>query len=50
MTVMQIKTICGRVTGILLLIDSLGCIKEVKKLEMILEKRKFQNSFLSYFQ
>ena len=45
----QIQTICSRVTGILILIDSLGCLKEVKTMNMILEKCKFQNSFLPFF-
>ena len=48
--VMQIYRICSRVTGILILIDSLGCLKEVKTMDMILEKCKFPNSFLPYFQ
>ena len=34
--VMQILTICSRVTGILILIVSLGCLKEVKTMNMIL--------------
>ena len=35
-------------TGILILIGSLGCLKEVKKTDMILEKCEFPNSFLPY--
>ena len=46
---MQILTICSRVTGSLVLIASLGCLKEAKTMEMILGKCKFQNSF-PYFQ
>ena len=48
--VMQIKTFCSRVTGVLILIGSLGCLKEVKTMDMILGKCKFPNSFLPYFQ
>ena len=38
-----------QVTGILILIGSLGCFKEVKAMDMILGKCKFPNSFLPYF-
>ena len=48
--VMQIITICSRVTGIIILICSLGCLKEVKTMDMILGKCKFPSSFLPYFQ
>ena len=48
--VMQILTICSRVTRILILIDSLGCLKKVKTIDMIVGKCKFPNSFLPYFQ
>ena len=48
--VMQILTICSRVTGILILIVNLGCLKEVKSMDMILRKCKFPNSFIPYFQ
>ena len=35
--------ICSRVTGILILIDSLGCLKEVKTMDMLgLENVNFQ--------
>ena len=34
--VMQILTICSRVTGILILIGSFGCLKEVKTMDTIL--------------
>ena len=44
------KTVCSRVTGILILTGSLGCFKEVKTMDMILGKCKFPNSFLPYFQ
>ena len=37
-------------TGILLLIGSLGGLKEVKTMNMILGKYTFPNSFLPYFQ
>ena len=47
---MQILTTCSRVTGILILIDSLGCLKEVKTIDMMLVKCEFPNSFLPYFQ
>ena len=40
--VMQIYIICSRVTGILILIGSLGCLKEVKTMEMILGNVNFQ--------
>ena len=33
-----------------LLVCSFGCLKEVKTMNMILEKCKFPNSFLPYFQ
>ena len=46
---MQIETICSRVTGILKLIGSLGCLKEVKTMDMILGKCKFPNSCVPYF-
>ena len=46
---MQISTICSIMTGILILIGNLGCIKEVKKVDKILGKCKFPNSFLPYF-
>ena len=36
--------------GILILIGSLRCLKEVKTMDMILGKCKFPNGFLSYFQ
>ena len=36
--------------GILILIGRLGCLKEVKTMDMILGKCKFPNSFLPYFQ
>ena len=35
--------------GILILIGSFGCLKEAETMDMILGKRKFQNSF-PYFQ
>ena len=38
------------VTGILILICSLGCLKEVKTMDIILGKCKFPKSFLPYFQ
>ena len=47
---MQIQTICNRMTGILILSGSLGCLKEVKTMDMILGKCKFHYSFLRYFQ
>ena len=47
---MQIYTICSRVTGILILIGSLGCLKEVKTMDIILGKCKFPNNFLSFFK
>ena len=47
---MQIYTICSRVTGILILIGSSGCLKEVNTMEMILGKCKYPNSSLPYFQ
>ena len=47
---MKILTICSRVTGILILIGSLECLKEVKTMDMILGKCKFPNSFLPYLQ
>ena len=34
--VIQIQTICGIVTGIIILIGSLRCLKEVKTMDMIL--------------
>ena len=43
---MQIKTICSRVAGILILIGSLGCLKEVETMDIILGKGKYPNSFL----
>ena len=46
---MQIETICSRITGILILIGSLGCLKDTKTMDMILGKCKFPNS-LPYFQ
>ena len=46
---MQIKTICSRVTGILILIGSLGCLYKVKIMDMILGKCKFPNSFYLIF-
>ena len=36
------------VTGILILIGSLGCLKEVKTMDMILGKCNFPNSFLIF--
>ena len=39
-----------KVAGILILISSLGCLKEVKTMDMILGKCKFPSSFLPYFQ
>ena len=48
--VMQIQTICSAVPGILILIGSLGCLKEVKTMDMILGKCKFPNTFIPYFQ
>ena len=48
--VMEMQTICSRVTGNLILIGSLGCLKEVKTMDMILEKYILPNSFLPYFQ
>ena len=47
--VMQIETICGKVTGILILIGSLRCLKEAKTMAIILGKCKLQNGF-PYFQ
>ena len=47
---MQIQIICSRVTGILILIGSFECLKEVKTMDMILGKCKFPNIFLPYFQ
>ena len=44
------EVLCSRVTGFLILIGSLGCLKEVKTMDMILGKCKFTNSFLPYFQ
>ena len=44
---MQILTICSRETGILILIGSLGCLKET--MDMILGKCKIPNSFSSLF-
>ena len=43
-----ILTICSRVKGILILIGSLGCLKEVKTMDMKLGKCKFpkKNTFL----
>ena len=48
---MQIQTICSRVTGIVILIGSLGCLKEVlvRTMDMILGKRKFQIVFFLNF-
>ena len=43
--VMQIKTMCCRVTGILILIGSLGCLKDEKPMDMIPVKCKFPNNF-----
>ena len=43
---MQIQIICSSVTRTLILIGSLGCLKEVKTIDMILGKCKFPNSFL----
>ena len=40
----------SRVTGSLILIGSLGCLKEVKTMDMIHGKCKLPNSFLPYFQ
>ena len=37
-------------TEILILIGSLGCLIDVKTMDMILGKYKFANSFLPYFQ
>ena len=48
--VIQIQTICCRVTGILILIGSFGCLKKVKTMDMILGNCIFPNSFLPYFQ
>ena len=48
---LEIKLSCKyKQTAILILIGSLGCLKEVKTMDMILGKCKFQNSFLPYFQ
>ena len=44
------KQFTVRVTGILILIGSLGCLKEVKAMDIILGKCKIPNSFLPYFQ
>ena len=46
---MQILTICSRVTGIVILIGSLGCLKEVKTMDMILGKWQFQIVFFLIF-
>ena len=46
---MQIKTICGIVTCIFILIGSLRFLKEAKSMDMILGKCKLSNSF-PYFQ
>ena len=43
------KQFYRRVTGILILIGSLGCLKEVKTMDTILGKCKFPNSFSSLF-
>ena len=45
-----ILTICSRVKGILILIGSLGCLKEVKTMDMKLGKCKFPKKILFYFQ
>ena len=48
---LEIKLSCKyKQTGILILIGSLGCLKEVKTMDMILGKCEFPNSFLRYFQ
>ena len=47
--VMQILTICSRVTRILVLIGSFGCLKEVKTMHMILENVNFQIIFFLSF-
>ena len=47
--VMIIYIICSRVTGIFILIGSLGCLKEVKTIDMILGKCKFPNRFFLIF-
>ena len=46
---MQIQTICSRVTGILILIGSLGRLKEVKTMDMILGNVNFQIGFFLIF-
>ena len=43
-------SVFSRLTGLLILIGSLGCLKEVKTMYMILGKCKFPNSYLPYFQ
>ena len=45
------KQLTVGVTGILILkFGSLGCLKEIKTMGMILEKCKFPHNFLPYFQ
>ena len=39
------KQICTRATRILILIGSLGCLKEAKTMNMLLGRCKFPNSF-----
>ena len=47
---LEIKlSFCSRMTGILILIGSLQCLKEVYTMGMILGKHKFPNNFLPYF-
>ena len=46
---MQILTICSRVTGILILSGSLGCLKEVKTMDIVLGKNNFQIVFFLIF-
>ena len=41
----HVQAICSRATGILILIGSLGCLKEAETMDMVLGKSKFQNSF-----
>ena len=45
---MKIQTMFGIVTGILILIGSLRCLKEAKTIDMILGKSKLQNIFLIF--
>ena len=48
--VIQILTIRRRVIGILILIGSLGCLKDAQTMDMLLEQCKFPKSFLPYCQ